>query len=210
MRIAKSLIRFGATYGNQDLKSIIKHRTTLKREYIPKIVEEKRTDIATQVNAAPQFPFFAFTSDMWTEKYKQKSFLSLSIHYINKDWQLMTHMLGVDQFIDDHKTTINIREQSRNILSKYFDHGVEDIMKNSSIVTDSGSNMIQVLQNRQPCQCHRLNTCVEWIFNKKPVPTEKQIADAEKQGRIIPQKNSLSLKRGAQRCRYRGRNTRYP
>lgn len=140
LKIAKSLIHFGAMYGDQDPKSILKHRTTLKREFLHKLVDAKRNDISMLVGAAPQFPFFAFTSDMWSDKYRQRSFLSLSIHYINNNWKLTSHMLGVDEFTEDHKTTINIRQQCRQILSKFFGNNVDDVMTNSWIVTDSGSH----------------------------------------------------------------------
>ncbi|OXA47456.1 Transposable element Hobo transposase [Folsomia candida] len=199
LKIAKSLIHFGAMYGDQDPKSILKHRTTLKREFLHKLVDAKRNDISMLVGAAPQFPFFAFTSDMWSDKYRQRSFLSLSIHYINNNWKLTSHMLGVDEFTEDHKTTINIRQQCRPILSKFFGNNVDDVMTNSWIVTDSGSNMLHIFEKREPCLCHRLNTCVEGMFNKKPTPTATQVANAEKNGREIHPKKFFSFKESCPR-----------
>lgn len=197
-RIANALVELGASYGKQDVGKLVRHRTTLKREYLPKIVAQKQNDIIALIRAAPQFPKFALTSDMWSDKYKQRSFLSLSAYYINKDWEFVTHMLGVDEFLtnekDTKKSTANVRKQCENILLKFFNpEETKMVMQESWIVTDGGSNMIHVMENRKACQCHRLNTMIGWTLIKTPLLSPEQISLIENKGRDVPQKKLFSL-----------------
>ncbi|OXA36830.1 Transposable element Hobo transposase [Folsomia candida] len=179
--IAQSLIDFGAKFGRHDVNDIIRHRTTLKKENLPRVVEQIKSKIKSYLDAAPQNPAFAFTTDMWSDKYTQRHFLSLTIHYINADWKLAHHLLAVDEFPDQRKTADNIREECARIPKEvcersFFDiDNVSFIMTNSWMVTDGGSNMQKVFENRLACQCHKLNLAIHWLFNdtKAGVDTER-------------------------------------
>ncbi len=72
-------------------------------------------------------------------------------------------MLGLSEMVDG-KTTADIRNQCLEILKLYFDDTrAEQIIENSFAVTDGGSNMLKVFVNRLPCECHRINTFVEFV-----------------------------------------------
>jgi hypothetical protein len=114
-KIAQAFINFGAVHGKQNIDDCIRHRTTLKRDYLPNLVSFKQNELKDLVSAAPQLPHLAFTSDMWSDKYKQRSFLSLSVHYIDTNWKLNSHMLAVDEFLEKDKSTISIRKECGRI-----------------------------------------------------------------------------------------------
>lgn len=112
--IAQALVTFGATYGFQSADLILQHPTTLKRK-LPQLVNEKREKIVKLLKTAPSYPSFAFTTDMWTDCHQQRHFLSLSVHYIDSDFKLSTHLLAVDEFPDVVKTT----EKYKNGMSSH-------------------------------------------------------------------------------------------
>jgi hypothetical protein len=176
-RICQSLINFGAKYGAQTVKDSIYHRTTLKRTYLPQISQSKRSEIRELLITAPSKPKFAFTADMWSDKHKQRHFLSLTVHFVSQQYDLKSNMLAVDEFPDDEKTTLNISKEYSRMMQHYFQPDeLENIIKKSYIVTDGGSNMVKSLPNQLPCQCHRLNLMLAWTFNDKPVPCQSSVS----------------------------------
>lgn len=174
LHICQSLINFGATYGHHTVKDVIQHRTTLKRSHVPVICAEMRDDLKKSLLAAPSYPKFAFSKDMWSEKYNSVHFLSLTAHFIDITWNLQTVTLGLEE-VNDVKTTENIRKECRCILKRYFDDDTDLVMEHSTSTTDGGSNMLKVLQRRLPCQCHKLNLFLKWTFNEKKIPSKEKV-----------------------------------
>ena len=137
---------------------------------------------------SPSYPNFAFTTDMWSDKYQHQNFISISIHYVDENWKLRKATLGMNKF-DKQKTTVNIRADCERILKLYFKESeVAIIIQNSILVTDGGSNMTNIFPQRFPCQCHKLNLFVEWTLNDKPLATEKYM------NKEIPPKKLFNLK----------------
>ena len=59
-RIAKALIAFGAAHGNHDPRKVIHHRTHLRKQILPTIVEQQKTILSKCSQTAPSYPVFAF------------------------------------------------------------------------------------------------------------------------------------------------------
>lgn len=192
--IAQALIDFGGKYGSQPVSSVLQNRTTLKRYHLPDICATLKQDIKSSLATnAPSYPKLAFSKDLWTEKHQSNDFLSLSVHYIDKDWKLQKAMLGMNQF-DKRKTTDNVRSGCENILGDYFDESqIDSIIENSFSVTDGGSNMIKLFPNQRPCECHKINLCGHWTFNEKPIPTAADIAKKEAKGKSVKPKRLFNL-----------------
>lgn len=163
--MAQELINFGARHGFQKVSSVLQTRNTL-RSHLPGLVDFTLNKIKESLKTAPSFPKFSFTTDMWSDQYQQRSFISLTIHYINADFKLVSHMLAVDEFPDIAKTTENIHQVCLEILCKYFENDGTQVMTSSVAVTDGGSNMIKAFPTRYPCLCHRINLVVGWMFNE--------------------------------------------
>lgn len=171
--MAQALINFGSKYGIQNIDDVLCHRTTLKTKYLPKAVETFEEQLRRNLQTtSPDFSF-AFTTDMWSEKYQQRNFLSLHVHFININWKLMSHMLDVVEF-NDKKTTENIRNSIKIIIRKYFnEEETQKIMEKLYAVTDGGTNFRKVFINRLPCYCHRINLAIQWTLNQHAIPQEK-------------------------------------
>lgn len=54
---------------------------------------------------------------MWTETKKLTDFLSLSVHYIDADWVVQKHLLGLEVFDEKKKKTQKTSE--KNVM-KYW------------------------------------------------------------------------------------------
>ena len=163
-RISKALIAFGAAHGDHDPRKVIHHRTHLRKQILPTIVEQQKIILSKCLKTVPSYPVFAFSTDMWSDKYKNRSFISLSIHFIDSSWILRCNLLGLVEFQENSKTTKNIRESCKNIIKQYFSNEVyvrtNKIMLNSYCVTDSGSNAVKVYDKRHKRACHNLNCSV--------------------------------------------------
>ena len=76
----RTAIKFGAKYGeNFDLTKRIVDRTSLRRNYLPKLHDEVRTCILKSKNGEA----FCTTTDLWKEKYTGKSYMTVTIRHIN-------------------------------------------------------------------------------------------------------------------------------
>lgn len=81
---------------------------------------------------------------MWTEKYNSNDFLSLTVHFIDENWILRKIMLGMEE-VEEEKTTVNIRIESKSILKNYFEAAdIESVVYISTSTTDGGANMLKV------------------------------------------------------------------
>lgn len=191
LHIAQSLINCGAKYGQQSAKNIIYGRKTLKTKNLPRLCLDEEARLEALLRNDSSFPKYSFTFDMWSEKYKQRSFLSLSIHLISDSWRLEKYSLGLTEFKYETAETANVRDACSKILKKYFNE--EDVMKifeESFAVTDCGGNMIIVFYKRFDCECHKLNTCMEWMFRD---PSEKDFNEMMAKKKSIPKKKLFRL-----------------
>lgn len=184
--IAQALVNFGAKYGVQPIEKLIQHRTTLKRTHLPQICAEIQGNLQQELKEVQSHPKYAFSKDLWFEKYKCNNFLSLHVHFIDKDWKLNKRMLGLDEF-DQQKTTVNIRKQCHQILAKYFPESeINDVINNATSVTDGGHNMLKLFAKRLSCACHKINLFVDWTFRDKKIPTDEEIVSKEASGKPYP------------------------
>lgn len=190
--MAQALINFGAKYGCQDVENCIQHRTTLKRYHVPDLCKEARQNYKELFKSTTSNKF-AFSKDMWSEKYNQRNFLSLTMHFINDNWELLPITLGLDEIVEK-KTTEHLRAKCEEILKLYFEaERVPHVMAESFSVTDGGSNMLNLFLNQHPCQCHKINCFVDWTLNTKPLGKRDQ-RKLEK-GLPVDQKKLFNLER---------------
>lgn len=118
--IAQSLINFGAKFGSHSVKEIVQHRTTLKRTHLPQIREGVQRDIRLSLKKAPSYPKLSFSKDMWYKKYQSNDFISLTVHFIDDNWELQRPTLGMEEF-DEQKTIDNIRIECKKMLGTYIE-----------------------------------------------------------------------------------------
>ena len=194
LRIAEALIDFGAVNGKQKVKNIIRHRTTLKEKYLPLVVTKAKNVLQDFLKTTSSNSNLVFTTDMWSDKYRQREFLSLTVHFIDNKWELQSSMMAVEEFSEEIKSTENIRTHIRQILGKFFEQSnIYAIMDEAFAVTDGGSNMINIFRNHLPCMCHRLNLVIQWSLNQKPIAYQCTVAAKALQEKSISSKKLFNL-----------------
>ena len=191
LRIAQALIDFGALNGKQEVKNIIKHRTTLKEKYLPLVVTKAKNVLQDLLKTTSSNSNLVFTTDTWSDKYRQREFLSLTEHFIDNKWELQSSMMAVEEFSEEIKSTENIRT---HILGKFFEQSnIYEIMDEAFAVTDGGSNMINIFRNHLPCMCHRLNLVIQWSLNQKAIGYHFTVAAKPLQEKPISSKKLFNL-----------------
>jgi len=109
------------------------------------------------------FDFYGITTDGWTAKAKKKALISLTIHYLNKNFELNKISLGTISADYVHNAD-NLCQHLNLLLSKY---GILD--KVMILVTDHASTMgkLGVLMDRDfyGCIAHLLNLICKLFFD---------------------------------------------
>lgn len=114
----------------------------------------------------------SFTTDIWTDSTTNQSFISLSAHWINGQWQRRDYVLGCEHFPDSH-TGENIAKMLKGMLEKW-DIAVGESGRCHIIVRDGAANMRkgcnQVPAESLHCTIHLLQLVVkDGLFaQKKP------------------------------------------
>ena len=129
---------------------------------------------------------------MWTDQYKQRTYLTITAHWIAPDFTLKSRVVCTDEFDSAQKKTgINVKACLLASLSTF---GIStDDLEFCVFTTDRGSNMILALQNedRIDCIAHVLNTVLRHTFDKDcPKPITELINSAKSLVRYI-KKGSL-------------------
>jgi len=149
------MINIGAVYGSLSVDDLFLHPTTISRNVIKK-AESVKSTLTFKLKDIFQLVGGAFTTDMWTDDYRKISYISLTVHYIDENWQLKEQILAASKFPDAKHTAEQIKKTILGILKNY--NLVPDItMKKFVFVTDSGANFIAAFRslNHIPCFTHK-------------------------------------------------------
>ncbi len=154
-------------------EEVLPHPTTVGRGVIAATKTQRellKQTIASILNDGQRI---AFTSDIWTDPYKQVSYLTITAHWINDEWSLMSKVLCTNEFdATKKKTGDNIKAAIVTLLQEL---GVSMKDHDVTFTTDRGSNMISALksENRLDCTAHIINTVLRNAFDtKKGCPAE--------------------------------------
>lgn len=102
--------------------------------------------------------FYAATSDLWSSR-TSEPYLSLSIHYINGEWSLISKCLETAYFPDDHTAEVIAKG-----LAELLESWGLDEHKLVCITTDSGANILKATAlnhwTRLQCFGHRLHSAI--------------------------------------------------
>lgn len=151
-----------------NAKDLLPHPTTVSRN-----VEKRAAAVLTELADLLQDAFLnggqvSFTGDIWTDSHRQRSFLTLTTHWIADNWDLVSRVVCTEQFDPTlKKTGINIKAA---VLSVFHSVGITHAQIDRSVfTTDRGSNMIVALEEntRIDCIAHVLNTVLRHTFDEK-------------------------------------------
>ena len=76
-------------------------RITFARNYIPAMYEREKVEVSSALLSDMQS--FTITTDGWTSR-SNCSYVSLTVHYINKDWEMCCHLLETAEIVTNHTT----------------------------------------------------------------------------------------------------------
>ncbi|XP_015782300.1 zinc finger BED domain-containing protein 1-like [Tetranychus urticae] len=102
--------------------------------------------------------FFAITTDLWSDTFNSRSYIGITIHFIDRHKQFNI-CLAVQEFKEAH-TSVNIIDTINLVLTE-FEIDSEKIV---ATVTDSAANMVAAMRNfpghHIGCTAHKINLCV--------------------------------------------------
>ncbi|KAE9525842.1 hypothetical protein AGLY_014068 [Aphis glycines] len=106
--------------------------------------------------------YCASTCDLWTDNFYRNSYMPISLHYIDDNWELNNRLLHTGQFQMNELKTAN--KPSSN-----------DLMSSITFVADQGRNMLSALRNtnRLNCRYYSLNTVLRNLFDMKYLEQEE-------------------------------------
>ena len=122
---------------------------------LPRMYEECRAKVKEELQ---HVEYYALTTDLWTSRVTQP-YMSLTVHFINKDWVLTSRCLQTSYFPEDH-TGEMIATALKEALQSW--EMPEDML--ICVTKDNTTNNISALQlnewNRLQCFGHCLQLAI--------------------------------------------------
>ena len=87
-----------------------------------------------------QVEYCSFTTELWTAKYQNRSYISISCHFIGQEWELHSYCLETRELPVDH-TAQNIATELSQLLK---DWNVRERVCGST--TDNWRNIISAIE----------------------------------------------------------------
>ncbi|XP_073714924.1 E3 SUMO-protein ligase ZBED1-like [Misgurnus anguillicaudatus] len=139
-----------------DKRYTIPSRTYFSQVAIPQLYVECRNKTEAELM---HVEYYATTTDLWSSR-TTEPYLSLTVHFINDDFELKTRCLQTAYFPADH-TGQNIAQGLKECLSSW--HLNEE--GQTCITTDNAANVIKATElndwTRLQCFGHRLHLAIE-------------------------------------------------
>lgn len=168
--LAKDMVSIN-TVSNEGFKKLI--RTLDKRYAIPSrtyfshvAIPEMYTECRNKLETELKNEYYATTTDLWSSR-TTEPYLSLTVHFINYDFELKSHCLQTVYFPADH-TGENIAHGLRESLSNW---GLKE-EDQTCITTDNGSNVVKAVElnhwTRLQCFGHRLHLAIGKCVSLSP------------------------------------------
>lgn len=94
---SQALLNIGAEFGSQSFDDLVISRKVLSTT----IMEKEYETLKTQLILSLKDQQLAYTTDMWSDDYTQRNFISLTAHYVDDSFQLNVALLGtnINQFL---------------------------------------------------------------------------------------------------------------
>lgn len=159
LRIAQEFIKIGSLFGEQNAANLLFDRTNLKRTYLVQVYNELRLKVFENLKIINNC---AFTTDIWTQKHTNNSYITITVQYIDKNYKFINITLST--FMITEKKKDNLKRYIKSALDNFF-HDTDDIISKSYFVTDNGSNIKKIFSNWIGCSCHNLNLVIQNTFN---------------------------------------------
>ncbi|KAI5105043.1 zinc finger BED domain-containing protein 1-like, partial [Silurus meridionalis] len=146
-----------------DKRYQLPSRTQFTRFAIPEMYEKCKEGVEYELK---QVKYYATTTDMWSSR-TMEPYMSLTVHYINDNFEMKSRCLQTAFFPEDH-TGENISEGLKEALASWGLCEEQQV----SITTDNGTNIVKAvtLNNWTRLQCfgHRLHLAIQNAIKVEP------------------------------------------
>lgn len=138
-----------------DRRYQVPSRTYFSQVAIPEMYNRCLMSVKTELC---EVDFYASTTDFWSSR-TTEPYMSFTVHFLTRDFELVTRCLEVVYFPDSH-TGENIATALRDVLTSWNlpEH------KQVAITTDNGTNVVKAAQVnnwfRLQCFGHRLHLAI--------------------------------------------------
>jgi hypothetical protein len=155
----------------RDPKVTVKSRSSLVKTSIP-LLERNLREAQDRLleEHMPGVPGAGFTSDMWSSK-GQHSYLSLTMHFIDKKWRLHNLLIACRHIEEPSHTAALIGENLEDMLSEV--KLPESV--NIAFTTDGASAMVKsmthspMVHEHLVCICHIISNCLQEAFAEETI-----------------------------------------
>ncbi|KAK4328281.1 hypothetical protein Pmani_001306 [Petrolisthes manimaculis] len=144
-----------------DPRYVLPSRRSLVRTDFPQLFQRAQSDVKSILTEVSDRDI-TLTTDLWTSR-AGEAYMSLTCHYISKDWKFRSHILSTSHLPGEH-TAHAIAEK---LTTEAEEWGISE--KIQAIVTDNGANMVAGVRvagfKQIPCFAHSLNLVVQDSLN---------------------------------------------
>ncbi|XP_064153682.1 E3 SUMO-protein ligase ZBED1-like isoform X1 [Anguilla rostrata] len=145
-----------------DAKYALPGRKYFSKKSLPQLYAECRGKLEEQLRNVTHF---TTTTDMWSSR-TSEPYMSLTIHYVDKEWNLQSRCLQTAYSLDDHTAEII----AQGLVEALASWGLSED-RQVCITTDSGANIVKAvsLNNWTRLQCfgHRLHRAIGKLLTIK-------------------------------------------
>ncbi|CAF5125695.1 unnamed protein product, partial [Rotaria sp. Silwood1] len=159
-------------FNNINGNDISPSRPTITRE-INRQANDIRERLGVILRKAAKQECLAISPDLWSDKFKQNSYLGLTAHFVDDQHILHSIDLCCEPYNELDKTAGNVLKSITAALSRF---GLDQLMNEITFVCDRGSNLLKALEDYQVVHCfpHRLNNISKRTFYSAGTKEKKQ------------------------------------
>ncbi|CAF4464747.1 unnamed protein product [Rotaria sp. Silwood2] len=174
-KIVKEAIRIGYTCGPIKSDAILSSRRTVTRQ-IKSTATSGHEQIKEILLKAARERSLALSPDIWSDAYRQQSYLGCTAHWVDDTWNLYSFEIFCIPFDTPNKKAPDVLKVLKKGLSLY---DLTLYMRDIIWVTDRGSNIKKILEEYEVvfCAAHRVNNILERLFfqSKKKKKKKKNV-----------------------------------
>jgi len=165
--VIQTVVDLVAENGRIDAAQLISHPTTISRA-VSSLADQKRHEIMPEIRRVMQRGMCAATTDLWTEDFSRRHYVTVTLHYITENWNLTSRVLATQTFMEESESGENISNALKLMFAQY-DVDENDVKK-LKFTTDGGANVLatKILGViRLYCADHKLNVVLRTTFTLK-------------------------------------------
>ncbi|CAF3671087.1 unnamed protein product [Rotaria sordida] len=159
--LVQECISLGAKYGNICVDDVLYSRFSIS-SHIAGLADECRAKVRQELIEPLENQAVTVCPDLWTDPYRQISYLGISVCFTNDKYQFITYDLCCAPFTENDKKAPSIIAAIKKALEPF---GITDLTK-VNFVSDRGANFVKALKpySTTNCVAHRLNNIVKVGF----------------------------------------------